>query len=316
MDTFRKPTILIPEPEYCTAHSITVMSRVGRVIQKRMTRAELLRSIPHVDALICRIETKVDRLLIERARQLQCVISATTGTNHIDTAALQSRNIPLFSLHGTHSVSTAEHVLALLFAVARRIPDAHAHLTKGRWQRFKYIGTELHGKTLGIFGIGRIGTEVARRARALGMKVIAFDPYVAKQEIARRGAQKTSWLSFVTNSEIVSLNAPLTKKTNGVFDRTTFQKLKPGAIIINTARGEIIDEEALLASLRSGHIKAAALDVYPEEPLPQNHVLRRYARTHGNLILTPHLGASTEEAIAHASTFCAQTILTFFGKPY
>lgn len=311
---YQKPTILITEPEYFTPHSIKSMERVGRVIKKRMSRKELLKMIPKIDALVCRIETKIDKSLINRAKRLKCVVSATTGTNHIDTAVLKSRNIPLFNLHGTHSISTSEHALALLFATVRHIPAAHTHLTKGSWERFKFIGSELYGKTLGIFGIGRIGTNVARRANALDMKVIAFDPYVSANEIRRRGARKVTWQYFIKNSDIISLHAPLTRETLGILNKSAFKKMKRGAIIINTARGEILNEKALLQSLKSGKIKTAALDVYPEEPLSKNHALRHYAKTHQNLILTPHLGASTEEAVKHASLFCAETITKFFGK--
>ena len=227
---------------------------------------------------------------------------------------MKSRGIPLFSLHGTHSVSTAEHALALLFAVARRIPWAHARMTGSDWRRWEFIGTEISGKTLGIFGIGRIGTEVAKRARALGLRVLAYDPYVSGVEAARRGARKTTWRKFIAQCDFLSLHSPLTLETKHAFGKKEFGAMKPSAIFINTARGEIVEEKALVNALKNGRIRAAALDVYPEEPLPKNHALRRYARAHSNLILTPHIGASTREAAENASMFCADALVKFFGK--
>ena len=288
------------------------MRKVGTVRIERLSRTKLLEAVHDVDVLVVRIETKVDADLIERAKNLKCVVSATTGLNHIDVDALKRRGIPLFSLSGAHSVPTAEHALALLFASARRIPWAHAHMGRGHWRRWEFLGVELAGKTLGIVGIGRIGTEVAKRARVLGLDVIAYDPYVSAQMVRKRGAKKVSFGALLRASNIISLHAPLTRETRGMFSSTEFAKMKPSAILINTARGAIVNEKALLAALSQKRIRAAALDVYPEEPPAPAHALRRFSRTHENLILTPHIAASTHEAIERASAYCAEVIAKYF----
>jgi D-3-phosphoglycerate dehydrogenase len=181
-------------------------------------------------------------------------------------------------------------------------------MAKGRWKRWEYIGVEIVGKTLGILGIGRIGTIVAKRAGALGMKVIAFDPNVAEQEIKRRGARKASWNDFLKKSDFLSLHAPLTRETEGLFGKAEFAKMKPDMILVNTARAAIVGESALLDALSKHRIRGAAIDVYDEEPLSRKSPLRHYAQKHKNLILTPHLGASTREAISEASLQCAREL--------
>lgn len=305
--------ILVTEPEYFTKESLRLLSKVGRVEARRMSRRELLSAVHDAEVLVVRIDTKVDALLLRRAKKLRCVVSATTGLNHIDTAYLQKHRIPLFSLSGAHSISTAEHAIALLFTAARRIPWAHTHMARGLWERWEFIGTELTGKTLGIIGIGRIGTEVARRACALGMCVIAYDPYLSRKEIRVRGGEKVSWRNILQKSDILSLHAPLTRKTFGMMGKKDFSLVRPSLILINTARGAIIQETALISALAKRQIYMAALDVYPEEPLAPSHALRKYAKTHNNLILTPHIAASTHEAISRASLFAANAVLHFFA---
>ena len=304
--------ILVTEPEYFTPASVRAMRKIGTVRAERLSRKKLLEAVRDVDVLVVRIETKVDASLIARAKNLKCVVSATTGLNHIDTALLKKRGIPLFSLSGAHSVPTAEHTLALLFAAARRIPWAHAHMERGQWRRWEFLGVELAGKTLGIVGIGRIGTEVAKRARILGLEVIAYDPYVHAREVKARGARKVGWLEFLRKSDFISLHAPLTRETRDMFSRSAFAKMKKSAILINTARGAIVNEKALLAALSQKRIRSAALDVYPEEPLVSSSPLRRYARAHENLILTPHIAASTHEAIERASAYSVEVIAKYF----
>ncbi len=305
--------ILVTEPEYFTQASLRTMQKVGTVRAQRLSRKELLEAVCDVDVLVVRIDTKVDAFLIERAKNLKCVVSATTGLNHIDVDALKRRGVPIFSLSGTHSVPTSEHALALLFASARRIPWAHANMERGHWRRWEFLGFELAGKTLGIVGIGRIGTEVAKRAQALGLEVIAYDPYVSEPIVHKRGAKKVSFVTLLRTSDFISLHAPLTHETCDMFSRNAFAKMKPSAILINTARGAIVNENALLAALSQKRIRAAALDVYPEEPLAPAHILRRFARTHENLILTPHIAASTHEAVERASTHSAEMITRYFN---
>lgn len=309
-----RPRILVTEPEYFTPDSLREMSRVGKVIARRMTRAELLREIKNTDAIVVRIDTRLDAELIKRATRLKCVVSATTGLNHIDTKSLEKRKISLFSLHGAHSVPTAEHALTLLLASGRRILAANKQMQSGGWDRWKYIGTEFEGKTLGIFGIGRIGTQLSMRARGLGMQVIAYDPYVSAGRVKKRGGRKVDWKTFLKTSDFFSLHAPLTAETRDRFGAKELRAMKPSAILINTARGEILDGNALITALEKKTIRAAAVDVYPEEPLSSGSPLRTFARKHDNLILTPHIAASTEEAVRRASAFSALTLIKFFRK--
>jgi D-3-phosphoglycerate dehydrogenase len=304
--------ILVTEPEYFTVESISMMRSVGSVIAKRVSRQELLAIVPNIDVLVVRVDTKLDREILKRAVRLRCVVSATTGLNHIDTSFLKARAIPIFSLHGTHSVSTAEHALALLFAMARNVSSAHNHLLQGKWERWKHIGIEMTGKTLGIFGIGRIGTEVARRARAMKMDVIAYDPYVSAGQIKKRGARKVDFKTLLAQSDFLTIHAPLTVETRDRFGEREFRSMKRSAILINAARGEIVKEKELIAALARNVIRGAAVDVYPDEPLVSNSGLVRYARTHSNIILTPHIAASTLDAIKQASICSAKAIVNFF----
>ncbi len=304
--------ILVTEPEYFTKESLKRMARVGEVTAKRMSRREMLQKIKQFDAIVVRIDTKVDREILARATNLKCVVSATTGLNHIDTAFLTSHGIPLFSLHGSHSVPTAEHAIAMLLAAGRRIPFANNHMHGGGWNRWEFIGIEFTGKTLGILGIGRIGTQVGLRARGLQLNVIAYDPYVSKSEIKKRGAQKVGWKEFLKKSDFFTLHAPLTDETRHMFGKKEFAAMKRSALFINTARGEIVEDNALLEALSKKKIRAAAVDVYADEPLSPKNPLRKYARTDDNLILTPHIAASTEEAVVRASNFAAESIEKFF----
>jgi len=187
-------------------------------------------------------------------------------------------------------------------------------MANGHWRRWEFVGSELTGKTLGIIGIGRIGTEVARRTRALGMDVRAYDPYVSAHAVRDRGARKVSWNTLLSESDFITIHTPLTEETRHLMGGPAFRMMKQTAILINTARGAIIEEHALLDVLKKGRIQTAALDVYPEEPLGASSPLRKYASVHANLILTPHIAATTREAIDQASMRAAEAVRDFF-KP-
>ena len=309
-----KALILITEPEYFAQESIDMMQRVGEVKLERLSPRVSAKIIPHVDILVVRVETKLDAKLLKLATNLKCVVSTTTGTNHIDTKYLASKNIPLFHLSGIHSIPTAEHAIAMLTSAARRIPLAHRGIEKGTWKRWEYIGVQIWGKTLGIIGIGRIGSEVAKRAKGLGLDVIAYDPYLSKSEIDLKCAKKVIFDSLLRESDFISIHAPLTDETFNMLSDGQFKKMKPSAILINTARGSIIETKALLRALKEKKISLAALDVYEEEPLPKNSILSQYAKNNSNLILTPHIAASTKEAVGEASLFAATTVVDFLKK--
>jgi D-3-phosphoglycerate dehydrogenase len=308
----KKPIkILITEPEYFTDESLVRMKRAGIVTVKRMLRKDLLKFVKNVDILVVRIETKVDKELLKHAKHLKVVVSATTGLNHIDVKALKARGIKLYSLHGIHSVSTAEHTIALLFSVVRNIIPAHEHMINGQWKRWKFIGTELNKKTIGIFGLGRVGSEVAVRAKGLGMNVVAYDPYVSKSRMTKLGVKKVDFTSLLKRSDIITLHASLTKETYGIFGNKEIRMMKSSVVLINTARGSLIKEKALVEALTKGYIRAAAIDVYQEEPQSSLSPIVRYGKKHSNLVLTPHLGASTREAMMDASMFAVDVIENF-----
>lgn len=309
-----KPKILLTDPDYFTADSLRRLKKLGFLTAQKMTRKELLKSVESADALVVRVETQVNKELIKHAKKLRCVVSATVGTNHVDIKTLEARGIKFFSLRGEYAVSTAEHALALMLAAARNIPAAHVTMISGGWDRSDYLGVELTGKTLGIFGMGRIGKELAERAKGFRMEILGCDPFLTAEQIGANGGKKVEWNELLKRSDFISVHAPLLPSTRGLLNAKAFKLMKPSAILVNTARAELVDQKALLDALAKGKIRAAAVDVYPKEPLPKKHPLRTYAKNHKNLVLTPHLGASTGECVERASAFVAATIQDFFHK--
>ena len=301
--------ILITEPEYFPQESRTVLETVGRVTAKRLTRKELLSEIADVDVLVVRIETNVDREIIDAAPKLKIIASATTGLNHIDTAYAEELRIKVINLVGNHTVPTAEHTFAMLLGLARKIPWAHAELSSGKWERYKFFGRALEKKTLGIIGLGRIGSQVAKYAAGFRMRVLAYDPYVTKEYANSFGAELIDFDKLLSESDFISIHAALTHETRNMVGNQEFAKMKPSAMLINVARGEIVEPKALIGALESGRIAGAATDVFAAEPAGSNDLLVEYSKTHTNLLVTPHLGASTIEAINEASIFVANKVV-------
>ena len=307
-----RPVILVTEPAYFKS-VMRRLSAIGRVVLGSPDRRDLERRIPRCDVALIRVETALDRALIERARRLRLIASATTGINHIDADAARQRGVRILHLHGAHTRPTAEHAFALLLALARRIPAAHESMRAGRWDRARWIGRQLAGKNIGVIGVGRIGRTVARMAHAFGMNVLAYDPYVPRTAAPFARWRRTLG-DLLRPSHVVTLHAALTAETRGMIGRRQFDQMRPGSLLVNTARGRIVDEAALLAALRSGRIAGAAIDVFSTEPLPRSSPLRRYARRRDNLILTPHLGASTAEAVQAAAVEMAEGIEMFLKR--
>ena len=289
--------ILVTEPEYFDDKAIRMLSRQGTVVAKRLTYKELSNIISEVDAILVRIETYLDRAMLRRAKKLRVIGSATTGLNHIDVKYALEHGIEVISLHGTHTVPTAEHTLALMLSLCRKIPWAHAALLRGEWQRYRFIGTQLSGKTLGIIGFGRIGSQVAKYAESLGMHVIFYDPYVKPKS---GKAISVPLRRLLAGSDIITIHAALTKETRNMISAAEFRAMKRSALLVNTARGEIVDQEALISALANHKIAGAAEDVFPKEPMEGRGRLQAYAKTHGNLIITPHISASADDAV-HAA---------------
>ena len=255
------------------------------------------------DAIVVRSATKLTADLIERAGRLKVIGRAGVGVDNVDVDAATRRGIIVANAPESTVVSAAEHTIGLLVALARNIPQAHAALKQGRWERSAYGGTELAGKTLGVLGFGRIGQQVARRALGLGMRVVAYDPYVASERFRELGAERVETTEEVyAASDFLTLHLPLTAETRGSVNAAAFATMRPGMRIVNAARGPLLDEDALLEALRSGQVAGAALDVFGEEPY-SGPLLEL-----DNVVVTPHLAASTEEAQDRAGVIVAEQV--------
>jgi len=274
-------------------------------VSKPLDEEALLKRIPEYDGLMVRSATKVTARCIAAAERLKVIGRAGAGVDNIDAEAATRRGIVLVNAPGGNSVAVAEHTIALLLALARNIPQACAHVKSGGWERARFMGTEVRGKVLGIFGLGRAGAEVAKRALALGMKVLAYDPGVSASKAASMGVVPAEPAEVFANSDFISLHVPVTPETVGLIRRETIAMMKDGVRIINCSRGKVVDEPALVEGIKSGKIAGAALDVLASEPaLPDNPLLAL-----DNVIVTPHLGASTSEAQASVAIETAKAML-------
>jgi D-3-phosphoglycerate dehydrogenase len=264
---------------------------------------DLAGAIGAYDALIVRSATRVTAELIERAPRLKVIGRAGVGVDNVDVEAATKRGILVVNAPESTVVSAAEHAIGLLLALARSIPQAHAALKEGRWERSRFGGVELAEKTLGIVGFGRIGQQVARRARGLSMHVIAHDPFVAPERMRELGVEHAESLDQVLEAaDFLSLHPALTPESRGLIGRRELERAKDGIRIVNAARGELIDEQALIEALRAGKVAAAALDVFAEEPY-SGPLLEL-----DNVVVTPHLGASTQEAQDRAGVIVAEQV--------
>ena len=255
------------------------------------------------EAIVVRSATKLTADVIDRAARLKVIGRAGVGVDNVDVEAATRRGIIVANAPESTVVSAAEHTVGLLVALARNIPQAHAALKQGRWERSTYGGIELAGKTLGVLGFGRIGQQVARRALGLGMRVVAYDPYVAAERFRELGAERVEAPEDVyAAADFVTLHLPLTAETRGSVGAAAFEAMRPGVRVVNAARGELLDEEALLAALGSGRVAGAALDVFSSEPY-SGPLLEL-----DNVVVTPHLAASTGEAQDRAGLIIAEQV--------
>src|ERR1041385_798776 len=262
------------------------------VKQTRLSGPELSQAIIDCVGLIVRSETKVTADLMDSAPRLAVVGRAGVGVDNIDVPAATARGIVVMNAPDGNTITTAEHTVALLIALARRVPQANSSLKSGKWERKAFIGVELQGKTLGVIGLGRIGRTVAARARAFGMKIIAFDPFIAADQARDSEIELVSLDEVFARADFISVHTPLTAETRGIVGSAAFAKMKDGVRIINCARGGLVDEQALQTAIESGKVAGAALDVFEEEPPREDHPLLQLDQ----VIATPHLGASTAEA--------------------
>ncbi|MFO7300136.1 MAG: hydroxyacid dehydrogenase [Actinomycetes bacterium] len=258
---------------------------------------DVLRAVADADGLIVRSATRVNAALFDFAPSLKVVIRAGVGVDNIDVEEATRRGVAVFNTPAANTIAAAELTFALILAAMRMVPAADRSMREGAWDRAAFQGVECHGKVLGLVGAGRIGREVAARARAFGMTVIAYDPYLTEAD----GLELCPLDRVIAEADVISLHVPLDDETRGLIDAAAIARMKPGSYLVNASRGGVVDEAALVDALRSGHLAGAGLDVYEEEPLPADSPLRRAP----NLVLTPHLGASTVEAQERVATEAA-----------
>lgn len=272
---------------------------------------DLRAALQAADGMIVRSGTKVTADLLDRPGRLRAIVRAGVGVDNIDVPAATRKGVVVMNTPGGNTISTAEQTLALLYAVARQTPAADASLHAGKWERNKFVGVQLAGKTLGIIGLGRIGREVAKRALAMDMQVIGFDPMLAPERLAALGVSAAHDLrALLAQSDFVTLHVPLTEQTRHLLGAAELAAMKTGSRLINCARGGLVDEQALADALRRGHLAGAGLDVFEEEPPPPDHPLLHLP----NVVCTPHLGASTTEAQRSVALEAAHLLIDFLNK--
>ncbi len=280
------------------------------VVEKETLKGDALKQeLQGYDAIIVRSETKLTREIIEASNGLKVISRAGVGVDNIDVQAATEKGIVVMNAPMGNTISTAEHTFAMMLSLARKIPFAHISLAmEGKWDRKSFKGNELYGKTLGLIGLGRIGTEVALRAKAFGMKVLGYDPFISEEKAKQLGIELSSLERIYKESDFISVHTPLTEKTKGLIGKKEIEMMKKSVKIINCARGGIIDEEALANALKEGRVSGAAIDVYSKEPPlePRNPLLDA-----PNCILVPHLGASTSEAQFNVAIESAEAVANF-----
>jgi D-3-phosphoglycerate dehydrogenase len=291
--------------EKLSERGLELLRAAGHEVDVRLGLSphDLLAAVPGAQALIVRSATRVTDEVLAAGPELVVVGRAGIGLDNVDVEAATRRGVMVVNAPQSNILSAAEHALALLLAQARNIPQAHAALVAGRWERSAWEGVELHGKTLGVVGLGRIGALVAQRALAFGMRLCAFDPYVAPERARQMGVELMSLDELMAESDFVTVHLPKTPETAGLIDADVLAKAKPGIRIVNAARGGIVDEAALADALRSGQVGGAALDVFSSEPCTKSPLFE-----FPNVVVTPHLGASTHEAQDKAGTTIAEQV--------
>ncbi|WP_391557928.1 phosphoglycerate dehydrogenase [Robertmurraya sp.] len=281
----------------------------GTLIQKKINDPEV--ALEKIDALLVRSATTVTEELLGKMPQLKIIARAGVGVDNIDVNAATKRGIIVVNAPDGNTISTAEHTFAMMASLMRNIPQAHQSVKNLEWKRNAFIGTELYGKTLGIVGMGRIGSELAKRAKVFGMNVKVYDPFLTKERAIKLGVSHGNLEEVLAEADIITVHTPLTPETKGLINEETLSKTKKGVYFLNCARGGIIDEQALAKFVGNGHVAGAAIDVFEVEP-PGEHPLFKF----DNVIVTPHLGASTKEAQLNVATQVAKEVRMYFeGKP-
>jgi len=291
-----------------SAKGVEILKKAGLEVDVKtgMKPEELKACIGEYSGLVIRSATKVTAEVIEAATNLKVIGRAGSGLDNVDKAAASKKGIVVMNTPGGNTVTTAEHTIAMLFSVARMIPQATASMKAGKWEKKKFMGVELFNKTLGIVGLGAIGSQVAKKAQGIEMNIIAYDPFLSEEKAQEMGIKKGSLDEIFAESDFITIHSPMTPETKGLINASTIAKMKNGVRIINCARGGIVNEHDLYEAMKSGKVAAAALDVLEKEP-PENNPLL----TLENLICTPHLGASTEEAQENVALAVAEQIADY-----
>ncbi len=297
--------VLISDP--IAKEGVELLKKAGfEVVEKTgLPPEELIKIIPEFDGIIVRSATKVTKEIIDAGKQLKVIGRAGVGLDNVDKDAAKARGIKVVNTPAATSISVAELALGMMLGAARMIPQATVSTKAGKWEKKKFHGFELFGKTLGIIGIGRIGYELAKRARALGMKVIAYDPYVKQSD----AGELVDFETLLKNADYISLHIPKTNETANILNQAAFAMMKKGVVIVNCARGGVIDEDALYEAIVNGTVRVACLDVYAIEPAKEHKLFALE-----QVILTPHIGAQTEEGQLRAGIQIAEVVMEAFRK--
>ena len=299
--------VLVSDP--LSSKGLEILGRAKSLkydLKPGLSPEELKRIIPEYDGIIIRSETKLKGDLIEAGNRLKVIGRAGIGLDNVDLPAATKKGIVVMNTPQENAIAAAEHTMAMIFSVSRKIPQATASMKAGKWEKKKFMGVELYNKTLGLIGIGVIGTIVADRARGLKMKVIGYDPYLSKEIAEKKGVDLVSLDELLRRSDFISIHTPLTDETRNLIDKNAFPKMKKGVILINCARGGIINEKDLYDAVKGGKVAGAALDVFEKEPAVGNPLLELES-----VISTPHLGAATEEAQENVAIAIAQQVVDF-----
>ncbi|MCX7715969.1 MAG: phosphoglycerate dehydrogenase, partial [Endomicrobia bacterium] len=278
-------------------------------IKPKPSQEELLNLVKDYDGLLIRSEVKVSQEIIESTDRLKVICRAGTGVDNVDIISATKKGIVVMNVPGGNTISACEHTIGLILAMMRNIPQADSMLRSGKWEREKFVGSELQGKVLGLIGLGRIGSEVAKRMKSFEMKIIAYDPYVSEDYAKQLGVELKSLEDLFKEADIISLHIPKTEATKNLINKNAMMKMKDGVKIVNCARGGIVNEAELYEMLKTGKVAAAALDVFEKEPTTDSPLFSL-----PNVVVTPHLGASTEEAQVKIAQEVSDMMIDFFVK--
>jgi D-3-phosphoglycerate dehydrogenase len=313
-----KPTILIAESSSFSAEALRVLEDCGNVVLADLDRSSLLSSVPDADILWVRLRNRIDREVFQAARRLRVIATPTTGLNHIDGIEAERRGMHIISLRGEteflqNIFATAEHTMALILGSLRHLPAAHQHVIHGGWNRDLFVGRELHGKTAGVIGYGRVGRMIAGHLRAFGMRVLATDLPSRMGNQCEDGIELVPLDELLKKSDLVTLHIPLMEGTKRFLGAREFSKMKRGVFFVNTSRGEVVDEAALLLALENGTVGCAALDVLNDENSSgmMDNPIVQYALTHNNVLITPHIAGCTVESRSKTEVFLATRVVAF-----